>query len=201
MGDPETESRQPPSELAVFLEPLAAIERILQRSQKQGIIIGGVAASLLGRPRLTADVDAMILLDVSNVESFLHIAREEGLLPRISDVVSFARRNRVLLLNHQTSGINVDISLGILPFEYEAVERSQNLRLGQFSVFLPTPEDLIIQKAIAGRPKDIQDIQNVVASHPEIDRERIMFWVEQFADILERPQMLEDLMVLLEQTK
>ena len=42
-----------PRELTPLLEPLAALQRLLDRFGERGMIIGGVAASLLGRPRLT----------------------------------------------------------------------------------------------------------------------------------------------------
>lgn len=37
---------------------MAALQRLLARFGGRGIAMGGVAASLLGRPRLTADVNA-----------------------------------------------------------------------------------------------------------------------------------------------
>lgn len=45
-----------------FLAPLAALQRLLDRFGNQGIVIGGIATSLLARPRLTADVDALFLI-------------------------------------------------------------------------------------------------------------------------------------------
>ena len=48
-----------PQDLTPLLASLAALQRLLARFGNQGIIIGGVAASLLGRPRLTADVDTV----------------------------------------------------------------------------------------------------------------------------------------------
>ncbi len=47
--------------LAPLLEPLAALQRLLTQFDNQGVIIGGIAASLLGQPRFTADLDAVIL--------------------------------------------------------------------------------------------------------------------------------------------
>ena len=115
--------------LTHLLAPLAALQRLLARFDDQGIIIGGVAASLLGKPRLTADVDAVFLLSVKGLSLLTKAAEQEGLVPRITDAQDFARRNRVLLLRHEESGINVDISLGALPIETEAVKRSQVHRI------------------------------------------------------------------------
>jgi len=183
---------QPP-DLTPLLAPLAALQRLLARFDDQGIIIGGVAASLLGKPRLTAYVDAMLLLSIKDLPRLMEAAAQEGLVPRITNAQDFARRHRVLLLRHQESGINVDISLGVLPLEVEAIERSTVHQLGPLAIRLPTPEDLIIFKAVAHRPKDLLDIQALIESHPDLDRKRIECWVREFAQLLEMPELWEDI--------
>lgn len=69
------------------------------------------------------------------------------------------------------------------------VERSTLVDVGGIKLRLPTPEDLIIMKAIAHRPKDLSDIQAIVASHPDLDKERIRSWVEQFGEALDEPDL------------
>ena len=176
-----------------MLAPLTALQRLLAHFDNQGIIIGGVAVSQLGKPRLTADVDAVLLLSVEELPHLIKVAAQEGLVPRIADAHGFARRYRVLLLRHQGSGINVDISLGLLPFEIEAVERSAVHQIGPLAIRLPTPEDLIIFKAVAHRPKDLLDIQVIIESHPNLDRERVERWVREFARLLEMPEVWDDI--------
>src|SRR5207249_10171218 len=64
-----TVARKPP-----VLPPeitLGALIAWLQSENVSGLIIGGVAASLLGRPRFTRDVDVLILLDDDRWEKFL----------------------------------------------------------------------------------------------------------------------------------
>jgi predicted nucleotidyltransferase len=58
-------------------------------------------------------------------------------------------------------------------------------RKGSLRLRLPTPEDLIILKAVAHRPKDQEDIRAIAASHPGMDHERIKYWVEQFGEALD----------------
>lgn len=123
---------------------------------------------------------------------------EEGLTPRITNAEQFARQNRVLLLRHEASGVNVDVSLGMLPFEEELITRSQPHALGELRLRLPTPEDLIILKAVAHRPKDLLDIAEVAKSHPQLDRARIKHWVGEFAATLEMPQLVEEVQRLIE---
>ncbi len=129
LGQAERPSRMTSTqEVEPFSAALAALQRLLARFGDQGMIIGGVAASLLGSPRLTADVDAVILVSVQDLPQLIAAAEQEGLTPRLDNAEGFARRHRVLLLHHPGSGINVDISLGMLPFEVEAVERSTGIR-------------------------------------------------------------------------
>jgi hypothetical protein len=179
--------------LEPMLAPVAAVQRLIEKFDNQGIIIGGIAASLLGQPRLTADTDALFLLSIEEVPYLLELAKTEGLQPRIEDVVEFASRSRVVLLQHKESGIDVDISLGFLPFEVEAVERGTERQTGFLHIRLPTPEDLIILKAVAHRPQDMLDIEAVIVAHPDLDTVRIAFWVKQFADALELPEVWTDI--------
>jgi len=181
-----------PPELAVLtplFEPLAALQRLLNQFDNQGVIIGGIAASLLGQPRFTADLDAVILLSTEDLPKLIEIAAREGMIVRIDGAEAFARKNRVLLLQHEISGIKVDISLGILPFEAEMVERGKEFSVAGLRLRLPTPEDLIIMKAVAHRPKDLADIQAIATSHPNLDKERIRSWVEQFGEALDLPDL------------
>ena len=64
----------------------------LQAENVSGLIIGGVAASLLGRPRFTQDVDALISLEENLWEKFLRAGARFGFAPRITDPAAFARK-------------------------------------------------------------------------------------------------------------
>jgi hypothetical protein len=117
------------------------------------VVIGGIAASVLGEARYTEDLDAMFLLSTQDITKFLEAAKKEGVEPRIENAADFAKKARVLLLRHMVTNTNIDVSLGIMPFEQEVVERSSMHEFDvSLQVRLPTPEDLIIMKAIAHRP-------------------------------------------------
>jgi hypothetical protein len=87
----------------------------------------------------------------------------------------------------------VDVSLGCLPFEDEAVQRTVITRVAGVDVPLPTPEDLIIMKAVAHRERDLLDIEGLLATHPQIDVRRVRRWVKKFASALESPEIYEDI--------
>ncbi len=186
-----------PENLAPLLAPISALQRLLERAGGRGVILGGVATGFLGKPRFTVDVDAMVLSSINDIPQLLLFAKEQGIESRIENADSFARKNRVLLLRHNSSRVNIDISLGILPFEKETVERSIIKNIGSLAIRLPTPEDLIIMKAVAHRPKDLQDIQEIANAHPNLDLVRIDKWVNSFADALEQPDLWEQIEPLL----
>ena len=186
-----------PENLAPLLAPISSLQRLLERLGGRGVILGGVATGFHGKPRFTVDVDAMVLASVNDIPQLLLFAKEEGIEPRIENVDRFARKNRVLLLRHTSSKVNIDISLGVLPFEEEAVERSVIHNLGTLSIRLPTPEDLIIMKAIAHRPKDLEDVRTIAEKYQTLDVERIKQWVSAFAEILEQPELWNQIEPLL----
>jgi hypothetical protein len=157
------------------------------------IVIGGLAVAILGRARVTRDIDGLALLREESWASFIDAGRDFNFVPRLPDTLEFAHESRVLLLRHQSTGIDVDISLGSLPFEEEAIARAQSAEFAGVSIPLPTPEDLIIMKAIAHRERDLLDIEGLLAAHPKVDTSRIREWVRRFADTLEAPELLGDI--------
>ncbi len=184
------------------LEPLySALKDLVDWFQKTncpGVIIGGVAVSLLGRPRTTRDIDALIFPDEKELPEFLEMGKKFGFEGRQKDVLTFARRNRVLLMRHRPTVTDVDISLGVLPFESESLNRAREFRIADITIPLPSPEDLIIMKAVAHRPIDLEDIRSVIEANPNLDFKRIEYWVKEFAKVLEMPEIFDDMNKLLQ---
>jgi hypothetical protein len=179
------------SELPVA--PLGDLIRWWDSQHVAGIVIGGLAVALLGRPRVTRDIDALILLPEDRWPAFLSGASAFGFVPRIPDALTFAHEARVLLLRHQSTGIDIDIAFGSLPFEEEALARAMTAQVAGVAVPLATPEDLVIMKAVAHRERDLLDIDGLLAAHPDLDLRRVRRWVRAFADALEMPEVYDDL--------
>lgn len=169
----------------------------LRGHKVRGAVIGGIAASLLGQPRFTKDVDLLIAIDDSQWENLLSNLGKFGLSGRIPDVMDFARQSRVLLLQHDPTGVPVDVAMGALDFEEELIKRAKTVSLGRLRVPVPRPEDLIILKAVAQREQDLADIVRILQVQPKLDLSRIREKVAEFAAILEQPEILEKLEDLL----
>ena len=93
MGKTERKgSRSASNEITPLLEPLTAVQKLLEHFDNQGVIIGGIAASLFGKPRFTADLGAVILLSIQDIDGLVRAAREHGIEPRIADAEVFAQK-------------------------------------------------------------------------------------------------------------
>jgi hypothetical protein len=159
----------------------AALTAWLEDADAPGMIVGGVAASLLGRPRMTQDVDALAALPEDRWPMLLAKATAHGLAARIEDPLAFAARTRVLLMRHEPSGIDIDLILGGLRFELDAIAAATPHRFGHLTIRLPRVEDLMIMKAIARRPRDMLDLEALMDRHPQADLDHVRSFLQEFA--------------------
>lgn len=125
-----------PKELQPLVAAVRSLQRLIDHFDQQGIIIGGVAVGLLSKPRYTADADAVILLSIIDLEKLLEAAKQEEFIPRYPNASEFARAHRLVALRHEPTGVQVDISLGAMPFEIAGLfcKFSRDLK---FSFFAP----------------------------------------------------------------
>ena len=175
-----------------LLAALGALVDSLREADVSVIIIGGVAASVLGRPRLTRDIDALADVPDDEWSRVVDAATAFGIMPRIGAALEFAARSRVLLLRHEASQIDIDLIVATLPFERDAVAAGQSRSLGSIEIRLPRVEDLLIMKAIAHRPRDLLDIEGLLQAHPEVDLERARHWIGEFAHAAVQPELIAD---------
>lgn len=124
--------------------------------------IGGLALQAWGEARVTRDVDVAVMTGFGNEREV--IMRILDVVPsRHPDPIEFAVANRVIL-GQSPEGIGIDIGLSAFPYEEQMLARCVDVELVP-GVVLPLagPEDLIIQKVFAGRPRDWDDVRGVIA--------------------------------------
>jgi len=187
--------------LAPLLAVLADLIAWLKASEVAGVVIGGLAASLLGRPRMTRGVEVLVVVDEGRWPGFLATGAKYGFVPRQSNTLAFAQESRVLLVHHEPSGLDADVVFGSLPFERETVARLVWVEVSGVLVPLPRPEDLIVLKAVAHRPQDLADIEAILAAQPRLNLRRVRRWVREFSEALSMPEILRDLETLLSQSR
>ncbi len=156
------------------------------------MVIGGLAVSILGRPRMTRDIDAVLTLPNHLWEPLLASATKYDIEPRVPDCLRFARESMVFLLKHVPTDTPIDLSVGTTDFEQHALLHRQNKRISNTTIPLPQVEDLIVMKAIARRPVDQADITTLMDRHSKVDKQYIQQWLEEFSAILEDATIATD---------
>jgi hypothetical protein len=183
------------SQTAGFPEAVRAVARALDETGRPWMFIGGVAVIALGVPRLTVDVDATITAEGVDPEELIARLSGHAIAPRIPDAAGFARHRNVVLLRHGSSQVDVDVSLAFLPFELDALRSSLAVDWVGLRIPVARPQDLVVYKLVAARPRDLDDVEKLLLLHREqIDVARVRRIMAEFAQALEdeeRPRVLD----------
>jgi hypothetical protein len=171
-------------------EALEALSDGLTACQAPWMVIGGIAVIARGVRRFTTDIDAAVRGDAVSVQSVLKTLAQFGVIPRIEDAQAFAEANLVLLLRHQATGVDLDVSLAWSAFEHDALATATITAFGSVRAPMCTPESLVVFKAIAGRPKDVEDAEALLALYPDIDRARVRRRVAELSELADAPEIL-----------
>lgn len=166
---------------------LAAIDltRFFEESSYPGAIVGGFAITAYRRVRATVDVDGVLLTDFHPIPTVLDELSRFGFEPQPHFSLQIAQREHLLLLRHIPTGVKVDLAIGMLPFQVNAIQNARTIDLPEGHVRIVGPEDIVIMKAIAGRPQDFLDIEAILQNKTPLDRELILGVIKEMASILE----------------
>lgn len=164
----------------MFEEILSRIGAILNKHNLPYMIIGGQAVLLYGEPRLTRDIDITLGVNTDYIDEIITVVQELSLKPIPSDIKSFVRQTMVLPALDETTGIRVDFIFSFTPYETSAIKRVKKIRVMREDVHFASPEDIIIHKIFAGRPRDIEDIRTIVMKNPSMDFQYIRKWLKEF---------------------
>jgi hypothetical protein len=77
-----------------LLGALEALMTILRSADVPVVVVDGIAVSLLGRPRFTRDIAALVDFDEARWPAIIEAGRPVGIAPRVDDALEFARRTR-----------------------------------------------------------------------------------------------------------
>lgn len=168
----------------------------LNQEKYEYIIIGGIAAGVLGEPRVTGDVDVDILLEKNEIPAFFERAKKEGF-----KFVARECRERI-----KTTGtfqlrlgeFHVDFIIASIDLEEGAIKRKRALRLYNTRAFFPTPEDMILLKLVPGRLQDLLDAQRIAQRHKnDLDVRYLRAWARRLSDEAEDARIAHELEKLL----
>jgi hypothetical protein len=175
-----------------LVSALAALQRALDESGGPSMITGGLAVTLLGAPRFTQDIDVTLSGSTADQAALLLVLARHGIVPRAGHSDELARTSQVYLLEHHDSRVPIDLSLAWLPFEEEALRRATVVEIGHVAVRVASPSDLVVYKAVAARPRDLDDIEQLLAIHwDHLDFSRVRQYLAAFDEVLEDQSRLD----------
>lgn len=171
-----------------LLEAIKRAVSLLRRSGLRGSFGGGVAVIIWGQPRVTQDLDLVLEVDDDQIEPFLELARGDGYTteedPRELLEGGFLR----LEAPESAAPVALDLLRADTPLHSQALDRSRTFELAGERIPVLAPEDLILLKLVAFRPKDTFDLETVIAATREtLD----LVYLRRWADRLQLRSRLE----------
>ncbi len=153
-------------------------------------VFGAQAVVAYGVPRLSADVDVTIKLTPENPEAFIREMDAAGFATRTVDA-GFIMRTRVIPFVHRDTAMPLDVVMAGSALEDEFLSRARLIDLDGVAVPFLDPEDLIIVKILAGRPKDRDDAVALWRGHGHaLDATRIRTVLRELEDGLGRSDLV-----------
>lgn len=172
----------PPSEDHEFgyLDVLSTAVNALSTPPLSYCLIGALAVGAYGRPRATHDVDLLILTD-NAAHPYLEPLRAKGFAVASDWHESNPMaQNVVTRLAHPLApDFPLDLIFATSPLHKNALDRRKPIAIQGIQVLVSSPEDLVLLKLTAGRPRDFDDVMGIVgnASAP-LDLGYLWSWAE-----------------------
>ncbi|WP_438002495.1 nucleotidyltransferase [Sorangium sp. So ce296] len=152
---------------------LADLAGALRRRRLRWYVFGAQAAVAYGRPRMTADVDVTVDLAHTSTLALVDDLSRAGFDLRIHLGEDFLRDARLLPLVHRPTCMPIDVVIAASSLHVEFLARRRVIDLGGVRVPMISPEDLVVTKVLAGRPKDLEDVRGVLIEQRDLDLDRI----------------------------
>jgi hypothetical protein len=147
--------------MATLLDELSALISGLDENGIEYAVCGGLALTIHGFPRATFDID--ILIKAESLEKAFEIAARYGYDIRGLDI-SFKERaveiRRVSKIDDDGEVLPLDLLL-VTPQVEDVWETRQKLIWQDKTLWIVSPEGLIKMKELAGRAKDLIDIDRI----------------------------------------
>lgn len=163
---------------------------VLKAGRTRHLIVGGIAVTAVGEPRFTADLDVIVFLQIEQLERLLARAIDRGFEADMAAELAAARDGGSVRLTR--GRFHFDLIVRSLFIEDLAYEHSRVLKVFERSARFPSPEDLVVLKVVAGRTKDLLDVDGVLRRHREtLDRKYVEATLRRVCDLAEDHAILE----------
>jgi hypothetical protein len=152
------------------------------------MVIGGLTMAIWGEGRSTHDADFKVVIDTP-LNEFRKLVL--GRFPERPTNIPSHKKSQHVLQIWAAPDVATDLLVCIFDYEKEAVRRAVKTEIMGVLTRVCTAEDFIIHKVIANRGKDWLDIPQVLyRQRGKLDLDYIRYWLTEFAEALETPELL-----------
>ena len=166
-----------PDELNVLKE----VANRLDSASVPYMISGSMAMNYYAQPRMTRDIDIVIVLEPHGVERFVSLFKDDFYIDS-DTVMAEVKRSGMFNLIHNEFVIKVDfVLLKDEEFDTTEFERRRRIEVDGVPLWMISPEDLILYKCLWGRDSisemQIKDVRNILEMANDLDMEYIEKWI------------------------
>jgi predicted nucleotidyltransferase len=140
------------------------------------MVIGAMAVAIWGRPRATADIDFTLLTDSEGLETIGEGAERRGFVID-RQWLEWHPLQRGVQIRLTSADVFIDLVRPMDQHQEQALHRRRSIDIAGRTVWFVSPEDLIVMKLKAGRPRDFEDAVSVLARQKgRLDESYMVDW-------------------------
>ena len=144
----------------MFSQDFREFIELLIKNKAEYLIVGGYAVGIHGHPRYTGDLDIWLNPTPQNAELILRSVNEFGFSSFNLTKADFMKAGNVIQLGYPPLRIDLLTEIDGVTFE-ECFENRKEVIIGDLKVNFIGYNDLLKNKKETGRPRDIDDIDNL----------------------------------------
>jgi len=167
----------------------------LEKAKIDYLLIGGVAVGVWGRPRITNDIDFIIFISRKEIKRITKEAYNSDLEFK---EMPHPHLRKTFVYRVSKGVYHADFIVASTEFEKTALQRKVKVKIYNKDVFVPTKEDLLLLKIIAGRAIDIFDAENIALRYKgKLDEKYLLSWAQRLSDEAEDLRIYKEIKRLL----
>lgn len=182
------------TDLTSTLDLLVAL---LDRMAIKYVLMGGLVVLAYSIPRATEVIDLTLALKRDGLPALYDALEEQCYAvpePYRSGWVDQVKDLKLIKLKRYVGdhAIDVDLFLAESPFQEEMLRRARVAEVGERQLSVASPEDLVLLKLIAGRPRDWIDRGDLFFTQGDLDLEYMRRWAAELRIDKELERALTD---------
>jgi len=155
-----------------MVEILRLVCGYLNGAGAEYVVIGGIAATIHGRPRSTLDLDLIITMNEKALGDFIAFLKRNGFMASLENARAAFAECSHFTAEDTLSSLRLDIKGVYNKMDERTIARRTKFNYSGIDLMIETPEDIIAAKLFFGSDQDKRDAEAVFrAQKDKLDME------------------------------